>query len=1184
MRATCSRASVERLLFGQSTSRVEIAGRSFVVHSRLGAGAMGVVYEVEQPEQPGRLALKLLHRAGSEEAYRLKREFRTLAHLAHPNLVRLHELLVSDDGSAFTMELLRGVDFLSHVRASGIVDLARLRPAVTQLLQGLRTLHAASVVHRDLKPSNVLVTEEGRVVLLDFGVALHGPESDVSGTLAFMPPEQRRGESEPASDLYALGVMLDLALTGNLDVRESADLPGGVGPWFELSALLRSEKASERPSAEELLALLPGAKSSPSTTRKRNPSFVTQRKELDGLLAAALEAHSEPTLLFVEAASGMGKSVLRDELVRAVTQHAPNTTVLSGRCSRREAVRYRALDPLIDALSHVWCELPEAEARALVPAGAGALVSLFPVLTRVAPLRDASKEDAAICDVRERRRIAIVALREVLSRLSWSGPLLLCADDVQWIDDDSLELLTEVVRMPDAPPLTLVALSRPDPSDKAAPLIERFGRVTRVELAPLTPAESERLLGELAPHRTQHWRSVIELAEGNPFLLTQLAELLCEADLGPAELGFAPVLAQRLDALGALPRRVLEVITVAAEPLEPTLIEQVVGETHVDVQGALHLLEAQRYIRCAADRPLASEPYHDRVMDFVQTTVGPYARRSYHRALADAIEGGASSALPSRARSLMFHHREAGAPLRAAPYARLAAEQAAQQLSFHEAAELLAACLELHPEQSDRDGILHLRAEMLASAGRDREAAEVLRGLATTTTNPRAQFELVRKAAELLLRGGYSMEGLACIDPLLREVGQVRPKTAFGNVSSFLFHRARLALRRLDGPLHAEENVDPRSLARVDACLTIALGIGAANVLLGIDYTSRATMHALDCGEPKRLARALMAEAVVRSLSPNPSGYEKALARARELAESSSDPHVRAHVPFAASQCAFMRLDTALAKLESERALRLMTHECTGVASDLGMVRYLNFVARLAQGDTQLAPEVAESLRDALARGDRNAEVSHRTGLAGIHLLRDAPARCREEIDDSLSRWTSPNFDSAHWSGIFVHAQADLYEGRPEAALLRLNAAMPDFRRFGMMRVPFIRVMTLHVLAVAAASADPTGSRSLLRRLQRRLAREPFALARCMAEQVSGWLFAFEGRTAEATAKLDEAIAGFDELGYFWLASTSRLHRHELAGDAAGATALLHAQRARGVIQPAHYLSCYGPVQREVHP
>ncbi len=147
---------------------------------RLGAGGMGVVYEVWDREREAPFALKTLRSLSPHRLSLFKNEFRALRGLSHRNLVTLGELVKDGGHWFFTMELVDGEHFLSWVcpkqPATGPrFDEERLREGLRQLAGGLCALHRCGKVHCDIKPSNVLVTRDGRIVVLDFRAGTRSP-------------------------------------------------------------------------------------------------------------------------------------------------------------------------------------------------------------------------------------------------------------------------------------------------------------------------------------------------------------------------------------------------------------------------------------------------------------------------------------------------------------------------------------------------------------------------------------------------------------------------------------------------------------------------------------------------------------------------------------------------------------------------------------------------------------------------------------------------------------------------------------------------------------------------------------------------------------------------------------------------------------------------------------------------
>ncbi|MCU0701214.1 MAG: protein kinase [Myxococcaceae bacterium] len=202
-------------------------GRVFLgkwkVLRRLGQGGMGTVFLAEDLTVGREVALKFLDATlAQQQEYRSRfvREARVMAHVEHPNLVSLYGVEQDGDAPFLVMRFVRGAP-LSKVMARGALSMDEALPVVAQLVAGLKALHARGFVHRDLKPGNVMLDDEGRVTLLDFGLT-RGSESTLTrpgvalGSPHFMAPEQVMGGAVDArTDVYALGLITSELLVGH---------------------------------------------------------------------------------------------------------------------------------------------------------------------------------------------------------------------------------------------------------------------------------------------------------------------------------------------------------------------------------------------------------------------------------------------------------------------------------------------------------------------------------------------------------------------------------------------------------------------------------------------------------------------------------------------------------------------------------------------------------------------------------------------------------------------------------------------------------------------------------------------------------------------------------------------------------------------------------------------------------
>ncbi len=427
----------------------------------IGRGAMGVVHRAWDQVARREVALKTLRVWDPEDIYRLKKEFRSIADVSHPNLARLHELVSNDDVCFLTMELVHGRDFVSWSRAPGR-DPQELRRALIQLARGLGALHEAGLLHRDIKPSNVLVEEGGRVVILDFGLVSTARSglSRVSrrgtfaGTPGYMAPEQIWGDAVgPASDWYGVGIMLYECLTGELpfDPLELATLGarrGEAAPRARAkcpdapedldalaSALLRPDPA-QRPGVAEVIARLGAASdaapAAAPSARSLGPGgpFVGRERELAWLRDAYERSRlGSPVVARIQGASGIGKTALIERFLEEVGA-ASDVLILRARCRFQESVRFNAVDGIVDELSRFLVHARPDRIEAMTPRNVRALLRMFPVLQRVPFAIPPTESDLSDAEPHEVRRRAFTALRELLARISDRQPVILWVDDI----------------------------------------------------------------------------------------------------------------------------------------------------------------------------------------------------------------------------------------------------------------------------------------------------------------------------------------------------------------------------------------------------------------------------------------------------------------------------------------------------------------------------------------------------------------------------------------------------------------------------------------------------------------------------------------------------------------------------------------------------------------------------------
>lgn len=1219
----------------------------FTLLKRLGAGGGGVVYEVFDRERQASVALKTLRRLDPMGLFRFKREFRALVDVKHPNLVRLGELFSERGQWFFTMELVQGVDLVRYVRRhagleeptmkqplagvqraapartaftrpSAAFDEGRLREAFGQLAEAIAVLHGNGMVHRDIKPSNVLVTESGRVVLLDFGLiteslASHETGDHAVGTLAYMAPEQlERQEVDARADWYAFGVALYEALTGEVPFGGSvmqvlahkvADRPERPSVLFEgiprdldhlCVGLLRSRPSDRLSGAAVLEAFArprPAAREAPREADR--PAFVGRKLELGRLTDAFEETRNgRGQTVLVRGESGVGKTVLVREFLSRLKARGSETLVFDGRCYERESVPYKAFDSVIDAICVHLRQLPATQQRAFLSEGSALLGRLFPVLQRLIPLRQPAAGDEM--SPQEQRSRAFAAMRRMLVALAEDRPLILFIDDFQWADPDSHALLSEILRPGRLPRVLILLTTRVAGIEAEEPLGSKgVAEVVTIALEGLSPPEVKELVSPLAgpgaPLDEGWFASIASETGGHPLFAQELARhLLTGSPDAQGTVDLDDAIWRRAARLDSHTRALLEVIAVAGVPLPLVVLGRVASLTPPQFSKALDVLMEQTLVEAAPGHTDgAVAPYHDRIREAVASRMDPEVRKRTHRGLADALD---QAGMAREQPQLLIHHLEAAGELGwAADQALAAAQRATLALAFDRAVEMYRTALRLGQFAPEALARIEVQlAEALVNAGRGAEAAAMYLK-AAQADSPAMRLDYQRRAAEQLLISGRVDQGLRVLSQVLASIGERLHRTPRLALLSLLWQRTKLRLRGLRWRRRHVDDLSPRLLTRLEVYRTAGLALAMVDTIRGADYHARALMVAFNSGDPRRIAHFLLLESsYVASQGRRSRRRADTLVEAlRQIAEGMpDDAYLRALV---ASAEALQHYFSGQFRRGADRFREgedLFRTRTTGTTWEVNTSRIFRLLSlRYAGAYLEMRASHQEAMADAVRRGDRYAEGTLNRACAILWLLEDQPDRALEQL--VATPWVPDHqgFHVQHWQELWTRAEVLLYQGRGSQALRDLGPQFVRLEESLLTRSQVIRSqeawlrgrMAVACLETQGASPVPI---ALVRRLARKLERQKVPFAILWACLLRAALSRQEGRLPECLDRLQDCATSARELGQLSVAAAAQRRRGELLGGAEGEALVRAADEwfvAEGVRSPERLTQMLAP-------
>jgi eukaryotic-like serine/threonine-protein kinase len=1180
-----------------------LANGRFEIRGTLGSGGAGIVYRVHDQQLQREVALKLLKQASGRDLFRFKREFRTLADIVHPNLVALHELHATPRGDWYiTMELVEGVSFIDWTRpgkSSGPararadiqdakLDVERLRAALPQLADALHALHIAGKLHRDLKPSNVLVTAKGRVVLLDFGlitsVAEGNPEHLAVGTPVYMSPEQASDQPlAAASDWYGVGAMLYEALTGRrpfeggseqVMTRKQSEQPpppapadGAPADLAKLTMAMLQPRAAARPIAKAIFDELGSAPSANTRAIERGVlgGFVGREKELERLDRALAEARRTGTAVLVCGKSGIGKSTL----VRTFLASLGETVfVAAGRCFEREAVPFKMLDGVVDALTGAILTLPPVEVARIAPPEIGSLVRMFPVLRRIEQLSDLVTSSVP-AEPQELRRRGFRGLKTLIGRLAQLQPVALFVDDAHWGDADSAAFFAQLIHEPERGTLVIIAHRPEDYLGVVATLRRPPGGVRRGELheitvEPFDDATSKRVIAQLGvEHSEARAAMAIAAAAGNPLVLSEMAR----APTLAASTGIDDLVRDRVLRLPVDAQAMLAVSSIAARPLPVEIAAHAAG-----VVGGLEAATRLSIERLATLHQVAGEmilhPAHDYVRTSVLANLDIETKAAFHEAIARAFEAvQGSERLDTLA--VVEHWLAAGHPANAAHHAVGAAQVAEDLYAFRRAADLYEVALAFGPwDTTGQRDLLRRKAQALACAGQLDEAATVYGHAAQLLPDTEA-IDLERLRVEALLRLGRLDEGLPAAELLLSQIGTRIP---LGRTS-----RTRLATQWIAAKLRGLEFVEREpstipaaDLLAIDVLYSIASGLAFADPTLGRVVQGELVRAALQAGEPIRVCLALAQEVWYAAAggSRNRVAVDAVAQRLRAIATRVGRPEVVGFADASIGIATHMRGRWRDARASLEAGLTALRDRGAGVRWEIDIAETFWIATLFYLGEwREMSRQTLSLLRDAIDRADIVAQQNLRIGRCNFAWLAlDRPDEAREQLEIAERSLPQDSFRIQDMSVMLAAANIDLYVGDARAAQRRIDATWDQLDRIGCLRLQQLRVELALLRArtqLALKGSDPEQQRAAREHASAML-KEGAPWASALGYLIRASCHAFAGTPEAARADLlaaEEHLVSTAMLGYLQIA---RLRRGQIEGGTLGASRVTAAREILG--------------------
>jgi len=554
---------------------------SYRVLDVLGRGAMGIVYRAEHVSTGELVALKTIGGTTVRILASIRREIMALSRIRHRGIARIVDHGDHDGVPWYAMELLQGrtlrdviaQQFGAKRSTSGAEAAAPLLDVVHRVCEPLAHLHSHGIIHRDLKPENIYVREDGSVVLVDFGIAVHFGDSreyelgesvlELTGTPEYMAPEQILGRAVDArADLYSLGCILYECLTGRtpfssltLGAVVSRQLSARPPPPSQLvpellpgldelvSHLLQKRPVDRLGYAEDVagrLVALGVENEAPASSKARayvyRPEFVGRTELIERLRRTIRGEATGPRRLLIAGESGVGKTRLLFEL--ATYAAFQDFVVVTAQCvGDRSLGGVRAgiaapLQPFRSFLERVAdaCHEGGAPVSERLLGGRVGVLSAYEARIKEVPALKDEPPPVALAPEAAREKV-FDSLRETLFAFANGRPLLVVVDDLQWADELTLGFIESLSSdMLEARDCYVVGSYRSEDEDARLRQLAGCADFEKIELSRLGPEAVAEMIagsegrGAVSGEASPAFRSQAKKAQGTSSTAPRLRE------------------------------------------------------------------------------------------------------------------------------------------------------------------------------------------------------------------------------------------------------------------------------------------------------------------------------------------------------------------------------------------------------------------------------------------------------------------------------------------------------------------------------------------------------------------------------------------------------------------------------------------------------------------------------------